>query len=267
MLKAVKPTDPTTRPLLIQVEHYIDGDPKSPEAYNRFLTRMGRLHEEYAQWRTLVFDSVTFMELMARKWHQYGLNPDSREPRQWFAGSTDLLEEMLLLRGGSLPMNVLALCHVDEEKDELHGGFVRNPAAPGRMRKRLGAGYAEVWRAYVDKDEDGKRVYQLQTMSSNQYAAATQINAPDPCYPSYKALWQPGERKRTIHGVVYGEWGSGKSTLAATFPKPILVMAFDPFGKETPYLRAGTMDTLHTGEDGTPIRRVWGKESAPAPGA
>jgi len=42
-----------------------------------------------------------------------------------------------------------------------------------------------------------------------------------------------------LHVVVMGDPGARKSTFAATFPKPMLVLNFDPMGKETPYLLAG----------------------------
>lgn len=39
--------------------------------------------------------------------------------------------------------------------------------------------------------------------------------------------------------LLYGDPGSRKSTMAASFPKPILVLQFDPLGKAGPYRRAG----------------------------
>jgi hypothetical protein len=39
--------------------------------------------------------------------------------------------------------------------------------------------------------------------------------------------------------LVYGEPGSGKTTFAATWPKPLLVIFFDPIGKDLPYLELG----------------------------
>jgi hypothetical protein len=38
-----------------------------------------------------------------------------------------------------------------------------------------------------------------------------------------------------MHAFVYGDSGVGKSTFIATFPKPLLVMCFDPYGKDIPY--------------------------------
>ena len=179
-----------TGALLIRVEWYVEGDLTAPEAYARFLARLKTFQDEYDAWKTCVIDSVTFMELTARKWHQYRLNPKAKEPRQWFAGSTDLVEEMLMGRFATLPMNVIVISHVDEDKDEMHGTFVRSPKMPGqRLRKGVMAGYGELYRAYVGKYEDGSRAYLLQTRSDAMWNAASQITAPDPCEQQYAALW------------------------------------------------------------------------------
>lgn len=174
---------------IIQIEYYLDADPTQPEAYQRFLSRMSVLHHEYDKWATVVLDSSTFAEIAARKWHQYKLNPSAKDPRQWYGGSTELLEEMLMIRFGSLPMNVVTVCHIDEDKDELHGFFVRNPMAPGKLKKKLPSAYGEFYRAYVTTDEKGDRVFVWQTRADKLFNAGSQIGAPDPCAPTYQALW------------------------------------------------------------------------------
>lgn len=175
--------------LLIRIERYHDIDPTQPTAYPRFLARLAHLNADLNAFQTIVLDSITFMELAARKMHQYKLNPNSKEPRQWFAGSTDTLEEVLLIRFGALPCNVVVTAHMDEEKDEVHGTYIRNPSAPGRLRKRGSAGYSELYRAYVRRTEAGGREYMWQTRSDALYNAASQVNAPDPCPATYKAIW------------------------------------------------------------------------------
>lgn len=184
--------------LLARIEHYLDEDPERPDAYARFRRRMATLRgDAIKEWATLVIDSVTFMELAARKLEQYKLNPTARDPRQWYAGSKEALEEMLLGRVGALPINVVVICHVDEDKDELHGQMVRNPAAPGKLSKRLPAGYSELYRAYVTRDDAGQRVPLLQTRGDAMYNASTQIPAPDPCDPVYTALWSEADERRS----------------------------------------------------------------------
>lgn len=61
----------------------------------------------------------------------------------------------------------------------------------------------------------------------------------------------------TIHVGCMGESCSGKSTFAATFPKPLLVVSLDPYGKDQAYLDTGVVDpTRYTGEVGQPITVV-----------
>ena len=177
--------------VVCQIEHYIDADPRQPDVYSKFMTRMDRFKEEFADWQhgTVIIDSVTFMELAARKWAQYKLNPTTKEPRQWFASSTDMLEEMLMLRFGSLAMTVVVIAHVDEEKDEVNGEIVRNPSAPGRMRKRSPAGFSELYHQYVTRDDKMNRVHLWQTRNDGRWNCATQFTqTPDPCTPTYEAL-------------------------------------------------------------------------------
>jgi hypothetical protein len=178
-----------TGDVLIRLEHYLDRDPQKPEAYRRFTHRLATLEQDAEQFRTIVIDSVTFMELMARKRAQYELNPTSKEPRQWFASSTDSLEEILMIRFGAVTCNVVVLAHIDEDKDEVHGMYVRNPAAPGRLRKRSPAGFSELYRAYARRTDDGGREYLWQTRSDAIFNAASQISAPDPTPQDYSTLW------------------------------------------------------------------------------
>lgn len=179
--------------LKIQLEYFLDADPQKPTAYERFMLRLNAFREsrEHEQWATLVVDSVTFMELAARKWSQYVLNATTKEPRQWYAFSTDALEESLMLRFGAIPSNVVVVAHIDKDKDEVHGSFVRNPAAPGRLRERLASAFGEFYRAYVDRGDDGAVQHWLQTRGSQMFPAASQIGAPNPCPPHYEALWVP----------------------------------------------------------------------------
>ena len=174
---------------VVRVEYYHSEDPTNPNAYSRYLARMGVFHNEYPTWRTVVLSSVTYMEMEGRKWHQYLLNPSAKDPRQWFGGSTDLLEEMCMMRYAGLPMNLVVLAHIDEDKDELYGEIVRNPRAPGRMRKTFASAFSEHYHSYVMRKEDGTMAYALQTQNNGRFAAQTHIDAPAICYPHYESLW------------------------------------------------------------------------------
>lgn len=179
--------------LQVQIEHFIDADPRKPSVYSAFLKRMDQFgKDELQEWKngTVIVDSVTFMELAARKWAQYQLNANSKEPRQWYASSTEMLEEMLMIRFGRLVMNVVVVAHIDEDKDEINGEIIRNPSMPGRMRKRSPAGYSEVYRQYVVRDDKGRRVHLWQTRNDGRWNCSTQWEVPDPCVPAWGELWK-----------------------------------------------------------------------------
>ena len=175
--------------LLCRVEYYIDHDPQAPDAYQRLLDRLAvrNWHEGF---NTVVLDSVTFCELAARKFAQYVLNPHAKDPRQWYGASTESLEELVMIRLAGLQKCVVVVAHVDEDRDEVMGYMVRNPAFPGRLRKRAASGYGELYRAFVRRTDDGEREYLWQTKSSQDWNASSQINAPDPVAADYHELWQ-----------------------------------------------------------------------------
>jgi len=184
---------------LIQVEFFHDTEVTEegrykPTAYRQFLQRYPSLFQEVrdGEWKTVVVDTLTFMEIAARKLSQYDLDKSSREPRRWYAAATEMLEEALMCRLGGLRCNVVILAHVDSDKDEVAGRMVFNPAAPGRLRTRLGGGYPEVYASHMTRNEKtGEHEYKLQTRTDARYnASSVFLEAPDPCDPTYKALWE-----------------------------------------------------------------------------
>ncbi len=161
------------------------------EAYLRFEQEFDAMVQTAIEdgWKTVGLDTIDSFELAARKFEQYTLNPRSKDPRQWWGGSTDKCEESLCMRFANLRLNVVVLTHVNREKISIHGHNIQGPSSgPGRMDKNLGTYYPEIYHSYAIKHE-GQRLYQLQTMSDEQWAAETHIDAPDPCYPDYESLW------------------------------------------------------------------------------
>lgn len=173
---------------LIRLEYFHDLEPTKPVAWRAFMERM-KTATDFGDYKTVVFDSVTFMQLTRFHEAKYKLLKSAKDPRQWYASAKEGLEEMLMVRVAGMYQNVVILAHVNEDKDEVHGGFVYNPAVPGKLSKGLPAGYAEFYRAYV-KTEEGVNHFYLQTEKSTQFNAASQIPAPNPCVPTYKALWE-----------------------------------------------------------------------------
>jgi hypothetical protein len=63
-----------------------------------------------------------------------------------------------------------------------------------------------------------------------------------------------------IHVAAVGVWGGGKTHLAATFPKPLISLQTDPYGKEGPILNRGIVDqTAYQGEFGQYLTKVHSK--------
>lgn len=194
---------------LVRIEYYNKTDDiENPVAFSNFRTRMGVLHNEYDVWKTVVIDSVTFMELQARKLEEKVLNPlpagvslyekgAKFDGRTWFAGATSALEELLCLRLAGLDMNVVVICHVDKDKNMVSGEIVKVPFAPGRLSNRslLSAAFAEQYHLYTQRDGDGNRVYLAQTSTHDGLSASTQISAPDPAWPNYDALWEEWDKE------------------------------------------------------------------------
>lgn len=183
-------TSTKTGKLLIRVERFVNVNAEEyPDAYIQFLKRMAAFGAEYGDWATVVIDSVTFMELSARMAQQFILNKTTKEPRQWWAGATDDLERMLMLRFANLPMNVVVVCHIDKQTQDFFGRNLQTMSAPGRLSKGLPAAFGEIYYTFPQRDANTSVSYWLQTRSDLQHVAASQIGAPDPCPTAYAALW------------------------------------------------------------------------------
>jgi hypothetical protein len=188
-----------------------------------------------SQFKTLVFDSATNMELLARYREQFELNVGAADPRQFWGGSTSQLEQVLFTRQASLPLNVLTLAHIDSQSDMVHGKTLFNPNMPGRLRTSISGNYGEFYKMLV-KEEEEETHYGIMTQSDNHYHAFSAIRAPRRGPAHYETLWKNwpiGFARRDIHALVYGPPGSGKTTFASTFPTPIFWFLFDSRDKVT----------------------------------
>lgn len=177
---------------IIRIEYYHDPNEEEPSTWDRYRTRMATFIGEYSHWQTVVFESVDFADVACRNAQRFFYNPTAKEPRQWRAETTDQLENLLKMRFGGFPMNVITIAGISEKQDEISGVFVRNPSAPGRLQKALPRAYAEVYHTYTiqDPDDRNKFIPQVQTQIGNGFVAkSTLLNAPNPCWPSYDALW------------------------------------------------------------------------------
>ncbi len=195
---------------VVRIEYYHDTIPEKPHAFADWRLRRSQFHKEFDNWKTVGLDSLTSCELAARLNHKYFLNPQtdkefkSRDPRKWFGGSTDDIEEALKVSFLSYPMNVVVTAHVDLERDEsaVAGAALRNPMAPGRLRGSLAQQYSEFYYSYVHNDSrTGESMGLLQTKPNGIFNAATQINAPDPCFSHYESIWANFDAEQAEQGA------------------------------------------------------------------
>ncbi len=189
--------------LLVRVEYYHDPNEEQPEVWDRYRTRMATFADEYSYWQTVVFESVDFADVACRNAQRFLYNPNAGDKRQWRAETTDQLENLLMMRFGGFPMNVITIAGISEKQDEHSGVFVRNPSAPGRLQKKLPRGYAEVYHAYTVMNSDtGEWIPQIQTKNGDGFAGKTTVtNAPNPCWPSYDALWANFDAAASANGT------------------------------------------------------------------
>lgn len=193
----------------VRIEFYHDLDIDNPTSFTNYRARMAAFQNEMGNWKTLVTDSITFMELSARKLDEKVLNPlppgTSRyskgvkfDARQWYGASTDALEEMLCVRYAGLPMNVVVIAHTNKKKELNEGKSTQGAFAPGRLYERsmLSASFQEQYRCYTMTGENGERIHYVQTQNRDGFVATTQIDAHDPSWPEYDNLWYHWDKQQ-----------------------------------------------------------------------
>ena len=173
--------------LLWELRYFHDPDPEHPRSFAAFASHVANI--EPTQWGTIGFDSVTSITIAALARQKFVLNPAFKDPRKWRGEITDELEQLFMRRIAGWDTNVVVLAHVDEYADDVSGLVLRNPGAPGRLRKGLASAFGEFFHHYVTTDDKGNRVHLLQTRPDQYWNSSTQIDAPDPCAPTYEAMW------------------------------------------------------------------------------
>jgi hypothetical protein len=176
--------------VVCEIEYYHDPIVDKPRAAVRFIERLAQLSKQVkaGEVATFCLETVSSSMLTTRKMYQYDLESEAKDPRKWYGGSVDVLEEILMMQLPSLTCNVCIGLHVSKTKVEAEGSMVRAPLLPGRLMDSFSSQWPEIYRCYIDKEGDQK-VGRLQTQGDLRWEAASQIDAPDDSEGHYDNLW------------------------------------------------------------------------------
>jgi hypothetical protein len=177
--------------VLVEIEYYHDPIVAKPRAAVKFIERLTKIPQEVKEGKinTFCLETVSSSMLTTRKMYQYDLESEAKDPRKWYGGSVDVLEEILMIQLPALPCNVCIGLHVSKTKVEAEGSMVRAPLLPGRLMDSFSSQWPEIYRCYIEKSEGGEKVGRLQTQGDIRWEAASQIDAPDDCEGHYENLW------------------------------------------------------------------------------
>lgn len=183
--------------LAARIEFFVDANPTKPTGLALFRRRYAELFEsgEIRQYATYGLDSVTWLDQLAENESRIiNPNPSGGDQRGGLHAMYSKLQLQQILQGriaGFPPIiNIVVIAHIDQKQDEEQGTTLYNPAAPGKLSKRLPTGFSEMYRAYIAPDGKGGSEPRLQTRADFRYNAGTQIPAPNPCPPDWAALWR-----------------------------------------------------------------------------
>jgi hypothetical protein len=180
----------------IRVEYYASDSAQIANIQPILDTRMSYFANEQDNWATLACGSLSSVALEGRYYEQFVLNPQYKDPRKWYGAATECLERLIFMQR-ALRCNVVFMCHIGKDKDEVGGEFLFTPDLPGRLGHGAGRYFNEMYRVFVQQAEDGRRVRGVQTDNDGRFQCKTHIDAPSVIWsktgkagsPSYEDLW------------------------------------------------------------------------------
>ncbi len=175
---------------ITRIEYYSSDNPTLPNIAQVLEQRMSFFAQEQQQWGTLICGSLSSAALESRLFDQYVLNPQYKDPRKWFGAATDYVERLIFSQK-SLKCNVVFICHIGRDKDEVGGEMLFTPDLPGRLSYAAGRYFNEMYRLFIWRDETGKAHRYLQTDGDGRYQCKNHIKAENPLGPdpTYEKLW------------------------------------------------------------------------------
>lgn len=174
----------------IRIEYFSSDNPMQPMISSVLENRMAGFTAEQNQWQTLVCGSLSSAALENRLYEQFVMNPQFKDPRKWYGAATEYVERLVMMQK-ALTCNVVFICHIGRQMDDVGGEMLFTPDLPGRLSWGAGRYFPEMYRLYIWRDPNNMTKTQryLQTDGDGRYLAKTHIEADNPCYPHYESLW------------------------------------------------------------------------------
>lgn len=249
--------------LVCRVGNYNDPIVSESDGIQRLLDFIPVFVGELAKgkWGGFILDSVTSTADAAFLYHEHTLNPDTRNPLQWYGGESKMVSDVVTKSLPGFPCHVGVAFHIHRHKVEQDGEkvhSVRQPYVPGKRMeetKRVASAWPELYRLST-RPRDGEMERVLQTDNDGKYQCGTCFDVPTGLVVPKKLpadfLWKGREKPEEMHLAVMADPHVGKSTfLAQVFrqlcaPKPFYVALFDARGKDIAYKNLGKVETNGT---------------------
>ena len=187
----------------MRVEYYASSDAKQADMSDLLEDRTAYFAaNEQQNWATLVVGSLSSASVESRLREQFVVNPQFKDPRKWYGAATEYVERLIHFQK-NLACNVIYITHIGKDKDEVGGEYLFTPDLPGRLSWSAGRWFNEIYRVFIQRDENGVAHRFVQTDGDGRYHCKTHIDADmyvrlgDMC-SGYESLW------KNWKGVVQG---------------------------------------------------------------
>lgn len=196
IIKSVKTGKP-----IIQIEYFYDEDIKNPQAYTAFENRVEQITDEVKRgmWRTVVIDSWSQMEWIARMRRSYGpFKSDSS-----YLGAMDDMQSIMTARLVHLPCNLIVIFHIEtkvvkdrqgkvikDSRIDTGGGVMSYSVQAIGKLKNIANILGEMYLAVAPTD--GSDNYHLVTRQEEDFTTlCSRKRVPNPCTNNFRELFGP----------------------------------------------------------------------------
>lgn len=194
----------TGKGAIIEMESFVDRNPagigtqRMPCAYERFQSSMiQHMNDDWKGFKSVVLDSYTFCELACVRLQKYKINPapggieDSKHNQmQWAGQARHILQLDIMTTFPYLPCHGCVIAHVDDQRHDEQEKKLWGVAAIGRLVSLLPCAFGEVYFMYRKVNDKTQQLESwLLTETDGSYISQSHINAPNPCKPTWEALW------------------------------------------------------------------------------